>query len=145
MNVFNLLDGNLEAGPDGRGFRRASVAAGCGATLTGLSVYELSPGERNWPYHFELSEEEWVLVIFGEVTVRTPNGDVVLRAGDTFCFPPGPAGAHAMRNDTSAVTRFAMPSLIARLGDATVYPDSNKLKVVGPGFRRVVSLDPERD
>jgi uncharacterized cupin superfamily protein len=141
--VFNLLDGELS---EERDFRRAGVASQFGARLTGLSVYELSPGHKTWPYHFELNEEEWVLVVSGEVTVRTPEGDVVLRAGETMCFPPGPAGAHALRNESDAVSRFAMPSSVAQLGDSTVYPDSNKVKVSGPGgFRTIVSLERELD
>ena len=114
--------------------------------MTGLGVYELPPGQKAWPYHFELNEEEWVIVVSGEVTVRTPEGEEVLRAGDTMCFPAGPAGAHAMFNASDAVARFAMPSSVAPLGDATVYPDSNKVKVAFPGgFRRIVSLDHELD
>lgn len=142
-DVFNLADGELPPARDG--FSRAGIASELGAIRTGLSVYELQPGQRSWPYHFELTEEEWVLVVAGEATVRTPDGDVVVRAGDTMCFPPGPAGAHAMRNESAAVARFAMPSSEARVGWATVYPDSNKLKVTGPGFSRIVALDPELD
>ncbi len=146
MNLFNLADGELEDGPEGRGFRLVRVAAGFDAKLTGLTVYELEPGEKNWPYHFELNEEEWVILLSGSVVVRTPDGETVLREGDTMCFPPGPSGAHALRNDGDAVARFAMPSSIAQLGDATVYPDSNKVKVAFPGgFRRMVSLDQELD
>jgi uncharacterized cupin superfamily protein len=142
-DVSNLLDGDI---PEDERFRRVSISSALGAKVTGLSVYELPPGVKTWPYHFELNEEEWLIVVSGEVTARTPEGNVVLRAGDTMCFPPGPAGAHAVLNESGAVARFAMPSSVAQLGDATVYPDSNKLKVSGPGgFRRIVSLDPELD
>ncbi len=68
-------------------------------SLTGFGVYELEPGEATWPYHFELNEEEWLIVVAGEVTLRTPDGERILRVGDVVCFPAGAAGAHAMRND----------------------------------------------
>ena len=48
-------------------------------------------------------------MVSGELTVRTPEGESVLRAGELACFPPGAAGAHAVRNDSAATARFAMP------------------------------------
>jgi uncharacterized cupin superfamily protein len=97
-------------------------------------VYDLEPGQSTWPYHFELNEEEWLIVVSGELTLRTPGGERVLRAGEVACFPPGATGAHSVRNDGAVTSRFAMPSSVAPLGDATVYPDSGKFKLYGPGF-----------
>jgi uncharacterized cupin superfamily protein len=130
-DVSNLLDGDI---PEDERFRRVSISSALGAKVTGLSVYELPPGVKTWPYHFELNEEEWLIVVSGELTVRTPDGERVLRAGEVACFPPGATGAHAVRNAGAAAARFAMPSSVARLGDATVYPDSGTFKLYGPGF-----------
>jgi len=66
--------------------------------------------------------------------VRTPDGDRTLRAGDVVCFPEGPGGAHAIRNESDSTARFAMPSVDEPAG-AAIYPDSGKLSVYGPGFR----------
>src|SRR4051812_48978881 len=46
--------------PDG--FRRHSTRVGAqlGAARTGLSVYELPPGQAVSPYHYEDPEEEWL-------------------------------------------------------------------------------------
>ena len=135
--VFNLRELELSAyeeGPEGHRFSRRSPADELGAALTGFGVYEVEPGEATWPYHFELNEEEWLLVIDGELTVRTPEGERTLRAGDIACFPPGAAGAHAIRNDGAATARFAMPSSAAPEGGGTVYPDTGLFKLHGPGF-----------
>lgn len=135
--VINLLSRELDAvddGPEGHRFRAAPVGRELGGSLTGLGVYELEPGQATWPYHFELNEEEWLIVVSGEVTLRTPDGERVLRAGDVACFPAGAAGAHAVRNAGSSPARFLMPSSSAPYGDACVYPDSGKVKVAGPGF-----------
>lgn len=136
--VFNLLELELaehrEPAPAGHRFRSRSPGRDVGSKLTGLGVYELEPGQATWPYHFELVEEEWLLVLAGEVTLRTPEGERRLRAGDVACFPAGAAGAHAVRNDGETLARFAMPSSVARQGDAVVYPDSGKVKVSGRGF-----------
>jgi uncharacterized cupin superfamily protein len=136
--VRNLLSLAFESepadDPPGHRFRGTSLTGPFGAVATGMGVYELEPGNASWPYHFETTEEEWLLVIEGELTLRTPEGEAVLRAGDVACFPAGAAGAHAVRNHTDAPVRYAMPSTQARYGGASIYPDSGKLRVAGPGF-----------
>src|SRR3979490_2810848 len=100
--MFNRGDIELRAydeGPDGHRFAMRHVARELEAVHTGLTVYDVEPGQSTWPYHFELNEEECLLVIDGELTLRTPDGERVLRAGDVACFPPGADGAHAVRND----------------------------------------------
>ncbi|HEU5363488.1 MAG TPA: cupin domain-containing protein [Gaiellaceae bacterium] len=135
--MINLRDCSLEPsddGPTGHRFRSLHPARELGAKRTGFGVYELDPGQATWPYHFELGSEEWLLVIEGEVVVRTPDGELTLHPGDVMCFPEGPAGAHGIRNDSGTVARFAMPSVDEPAG-AAIYPDSGKLLVYGPGFR----------
>jgi uncharacterized cupin superfamily protein len=142
--IFNLLTGAVAEDPrvrDGNRFLRTMIGQAVGAKLTGLSLYELPPGEAAWTYHYELNREEWVIVVEGELVVRTPNGDRQLRAGDIVCFPPGEEGAHQVRNDSDAVARFAMPSSWAGEGYVAIRPDSNTALIVGPGFRRIVPLD----
>ena len=142
--VFNLLEAAVSEDDrvrDGYRFQRTMIGQEVGAKLTGFSLYELPPGQRAWTYHYELNREEWVIVVAGEVVVRTPDGDRVLSAGDVLCFPPGAAGAHQVRNDLDAPARFAMPSSWAGNGYVAIRPDSNTALIVGPGFRRIVPLD----
>ena len=134
QNLLALALKELSGNPPGHDFSAASLTRGFGAVATGLSVYELPPGNASWPYHFEVTEEEWLIVIDGEVTLRTPEGERQLRAGDVACFPAGPSGAHAVRNHGTAAARVAMPSSVAPYGDAVVYPDSGKFRVGGGGF-----------
>jgi len=60
--------------PDG--FKRSSTRVGAtlGAGRTGLSVYELPPGQAIGPYHYEDPDEEWLLVVSGTPTPATPWG-----------------------------------------------------------------------
>jgi uncharacterized cupin superfamily protein len=142
--VFNLLDGEVSEDlrvREGNRFLRTMIGQAVGAKLTGLSIYELPPGEAAWAYHYELQREEWLVVVDGEVVVRTPTGDRTLRAGDVVCFPPGEEGAHQVRNESAAGARFAMPSSWAGEGYVAIRPDSNTALIVGPGFRRIVPLD----
>jgi uncharacterized cupin superfamily protein len=147
--LHNLLSLELEPHemadkPAGHEFSGRSITDEVGARLTGIGVYELPPGQTSWPYHFELADEEWAIVITGEVTLRTPAGERTLRRGDVVCFPPGPEGAHLFRNDGAETVRFAMPSTIPQGADACVYPDSGKVKVSGPGFMKRIAVEPER-
>jgi len=135
--VQNLLTIALDSPPDarpGRRFGGTSLTELVGAVATGMGLYEIAPGNASWPYHFEIAEEEWLIVIEGELTLRTPEGETVLRAGDVACFPAGAAGGHAVRNHTDAPVRYAMPSTRARYGGASIYPDSGKFGIRAPGF-----------
>ena len=142
--IFNLIDGEVSEDPrvrDGNRFLRTMIGQAVGAKLTGLSIYELPPREAAWAYHYELQREEWLIVVEGEVVVRTPTGDRALRGGDIVCFPPGKGGAHQVRNESDAPARFAMPSSFAGEGYTAIRPDSNTALIVGPGFRQIVALD----
>jgi uncharacterized cupin superfamily protein len=44
------------------------------------------------------------------------------------CFPSGPAGAHAIQNDTDETVRVLMYSTVTHPA-VTVYPDSDKIAV----------------
>lgn len=136
--VVNLLTLELEAAygppPLGHDFSARSVSREVGATRTGLGVYEVAPGQKTWPYHFELAEEEWLIVLTGELTLRTPEGERVLRAGDVVCFPPGVDGAHAVRNAGAEPSRYAMPSASLGVADGCIYPDAGSFVLRGPGF-----------
>ena len=110
--------------PDG--FRRHSTRLGTllGAARTGLSVYELPPGQAVGPYHYEDPEEEWLLVVSGTPTLRHPGGEEQLEPWDLVFFPPGPDGAHLVRNNSESTARVAMFSSITSVG-TVVYPDSD--------------------
>ena len=101
---------------------------GLGAKHTGTSVYELPPGQALCPYHYEYGEEEWLLVLSGRPTLRTPEGISQLDPWDLVFFPPGPEGAHQVRNETAGAARVLMWSQIVT-PSATAYPDSDKVGI----------------
>lgn len=140
--MTNLRDHDLvpyEDGPEGHRFAARSLARDIGAERTGFGLYELEPGQSTWPYHFELGSEEWLLVVDGEVTLRTPDGERTLQTGDLVCFPEGPDGAHAVRNDSEKTARFAMPS-VDEPTNAAIYPDTQTFVLHGPGFEHRAKL-----
>ena len=115
---------------DPEGFRSGYARLGpdLGAKATGTTVYDLPPGQALCPYHYEYGEEEWVLVLDGRPTVRTPEGTERLEPFDVVFFPTGPAGAHQLRNDSGEPVRVLMWSNVI-YPTATAYPDSDKVGV----------------
>ena len=113
--------------PDG--FRRNStrVGAALGAARTGLSVYELPPGQAVSPYHYEDPDEEWLLVVSGTPTLRHPGGEEQLEPWDLVFFPSGPAGAHLVRNNSESTARVAMFSSKSSAVGAVVYPETDMI------------------
>ena len=135
MAVFNLYDGALDEArtePAGWRWRAAVLGPKLGAELLGASLYELEPGERSFPYHYEWGCEEWLLVVAGRPTVRTPEGERELEPGDTVCFREGPEGAHQVANRSDGPVRVLILSNKARPA-VVVYPDSDKVAIWGVG------------
>jgi uncharacterized cupin superfamily protein len=115
---------------DPEGFRGGLHRLGgeLGAAATGMSVYELPPGQALCPYHYECGEEEWVLVLAGRPILRDPDGERPLDPWDVVFFPKGAEGAHQLRNDGAEPVRLLMFSDVV-LPTATVYPDSDKVGI----------------
>ena len=115
---------------DPEGFRAGMARLGglLGAKETGISVYELPPGQAICPYHYECAEEEWLVVLGGTPTLRTPDGEQRLEPWDVSFFPRGPEGAHQIRNAAEETARVLMFSPVVYPA-ASVYPDSDKVGV----------------
>lgn len=131
MKRINLRDGDYTFDDDDpAGYRSGLLRTGAllGAVRTGASAYLLPPGQAICPYHYEYPEEEWLLVLEGRPTVRHPGGSSTLEPLDITCFPPGPEGAHQIRNDSDADVRVLMFST-RDVPAVAVYPDSNKIGV----------------
>jgi uncharacterized cupin superfamily protein len=126
-NVYEQQFEYDETDPPGyrAGMTRVGAAAG-GKDLV-IKEFEIPPGETLCPYHYEY-EEEWLLVLEGAASVRTPDGDRPAPRGALMCFPAGPAGAHKLTN-TGDETVLALMWSSAREPSVSVYPDSNKMGV----------------
>jgi uncharacterized cupin superfamily protein/ketosteroid isomerase-like protein len=129
MRRINIAETSLSYDPiDPEGFRAGLFHIGreVGAEQTGTTVYEIPPGEALCPYHYEYGEEEWLLVVEGRPSVRTPEGIEQLERLDLVFFPKGPDGAHQVRNDTGTPALVLMWSNVV-YPTATAYPDSDKV------------------
>jgi uncharacterized cupin superfamily protein len=128
MKIFNLNGDEWDRTEDRPGWRSKDAWVGhhVGAELIGGSMYELESGDRLWPYHTHHANEEWVIVLRGRPTLRTPEGEQKLGEGDVVCFPRGREGAHQIRNETESPIRvFMLSTLVAP--DIVEYLDSGKI------------------
>jgi uncharacterized cupin superfamily protein len=96
-----------------------------GGPFLGASLYEL--GRGNFViFHVHHGSEELLIVLRGAPTLRTNDGERQLEEGDVVHFPPGPAGAHGLRNDTAEPVRYVMAG--TRVSPEVVeYPDLGQL------------------
>jgi uncharacterized cupin superfamily protein len=125
MKSFNLYGGEWDETRDREGWRikEAFVGHRIGGGLIGASMSEVEPGSKLWPYHAHHANEEWVIVLRGEPTLRTPEGEHVLREGDVVAFPRGKDGAHQIINRTDSPVRVLMvSSRIAPTSSTTSIP-----------------------
>jgi uncharacterized cupin superfamily protein len=122
MNVWANEWDDTEDWSGGRAKERRLVGRG---VFLGATVYELDP--ECWViYHAHHGSDELLLVLEGSPTLRTPAGEQRLRAGDVVHFPPGPDGAHGLRNDTTEPVRYVMFG--TRVSPEVVeYPDLRQL------------------
>jgi uncharacterized cupin superfamily protein len=146
MQRFNLYSDDWDMEHDHPGFRsrETSVREEIAATRIGASLLEVGPGERTWPYHFHRANEEWLVVVRGTPTLRTPEGERVLREGDTVCFPRGPDGAHQIANHSEAPIRVLLISTMLE-PEVAEYPDSDKLGAWGEKFGFMLRREPQVD
>jgi len=148
--IFNLnaeQEWDEENDRDGYRHRVVRIASRLGGgSLLGGSLYELPPGEKTWPYHYEVGCEEWLVVVSGRPTLRTPEGERELEAGDVAVFPDGPEGAHQLTNRSAEPCRVL---LLSSKGPVAFvhYPDSGKVGLwteVG-GYDAMLRSEPKLD
>jgi uncharacterized cupin superfamily protein len=128
VDIVNLYDDEWDSFEEHRGFsiRDAWIGKRLGSELIGGSMYEVAPGKKLWPYHTHHTNEEWLIVLRGRPTLRTPEGEQELVEGDVACFCRGAAGAHQVRNDTGEPARILMLST-RLLPEIVEYLDSGKV------------------
>jgi uncharacterized cupin superfamily protein len=128
MKIFNLNADEWDRQEEREGWRSKDAWVGhhIGAELIGGSMYELEPGDRLWPYHTHHANEEWLIVLRGAPTLRTPEGEHELQEGDVVAFVRGTEGAHQVSNRTEAPIRVLMLSTTIA-PDIVEYLDTGKV------------------
>ena len=149
MDVFNHFGehhGDGDNDPPVTRHTTPFIGKRLGATLLGGSLYELPPGEKTWPYHYEIGCEEWLIAVSGRPTLRGPDGERALAPGDVVVFPEGPAGGHQVINRSEELSRVLI--LSSKSPVAVVhYPDSGKVGLwsQSEGYQSILKSKPKLD
>lgn len=151
----NVFSKDFDQTNDRAGYQWDRIRLGrrLGGEMLGASAYVLHPGEKSYPYHLHHANEELLLVLEGDVIVRTPVGEESAGTGATILFRRGPDGAHQVINRSDQPARFIMFSTMVE-PEITEYPDNGNLGVFagrapgadGPAYlERFVDGSVERD
>lgn len=102
---------------------RAALGAAAGLTQFGVNLLELPPGGWSANRHWHSEEDEFVLVIEGEVVLVTEAGETVLRAGDCAGFKAGVPDAHHLQNRSDRPARVLEVGTDRPDSDVVTYPE----------------------
>lgn len=122
--MANIFEPEWDAERDEEPFRwrRARLGRQAGMRELGASLFELAPGGASFPLHAHLNNEEAIVVLAGQPTLRTTDGERELQAGEVVACPAGVDGAHRLDNRTAEPVRVLIVSTM-RAPDVNVFPD----------------------
>lgn len=96
--------GNLSAQMDGRTQRAVGKAGGM--TQFGANIVTLAAGALSSLRHWHEKQDEFLIVLSGELTLIDDTGETVLTQGDCAAFPAGDANGHHIVNKSGAEGSF---------------------------------------
>lgn len=99
-----------------------------GKRKIGIAVEVVPPGKQTCPFHFHMVEEEHIVGLEGEATLRLGDERYPIKAGDYVGFPAGQRAGHCIVNESDKPFKFMI------VGDNSpnevcVYPDSGKIMI----------------
>lgn len=110
-----------------------------------VSIYEIPPLKSSYPYHYHHKNEETFYIISGVGTLKTPQGDIKVSAGELLFFPANSEGAHKLTNTSETENLVYIDFDVIHDMDVAVYPDSNKIGVWGKGINKIYKLNADTD
>ena len=111
-----------------------------GLTQFGVNLVILQPGALSSLRHWHRAEDEFVMVLSGECTLVTDDGEATLHPGDAAAFPAGEANGHHLINRTGAEARFLVVGSKATHEVAT-YSDVDLMVEIAGGAARFTHKD----
>lgn len=87
---------------------RSSLRLGQAAGLTqfGVNLVRLEPGAVSSLRHWHMAEDEFVMVLTGQLVLLQDEGEIPMGPGDCAGWPAGDTNGHCFRNDTAEVATF---------------------------------------
>ena len=99
------------------------IGKAAGLTQFGVNHVTLAPGAASSRRHWHETEDEFVFVLSGSVTLIDENGEHALGPGAFAGFPAGAANAHHLVNRSNAPAELMVVGL-RKVGEERIhYPD----------------------
>jgi uncharacterized cupin superfamily protein len=116
------------------------VSDAAGLTQFGAVLYRIAPGGTSSLRHWHENEDEFVMVLSGELVLRQDGGETPMRAGDCAGFRAGDPDGHCFENRGAADATFlAVGTRAAR--DACRYSDVDLVCESRDGASRFLRRD----
>ena len=133
MPVKSLADIPLKAGASHpvpavdrcKARRKQRLGDAVGLDQFGVNRVELDPGVWSTVRHWHSHEDEFVMVLEGEVTLVTDAGAQTLQVGDCAGFKAGVADGHRLENRSNALAVYLEVGSRRPEVDETTYPDDD--------------------
>lgn len=113
----------------GRSSRRLGQLAGL--TQFGVNIVYLEPGAPASLRHWHLKEDEFAMVLTGELVLIEDDGETVMRPGDCAAWQAGVPNAHRFVNRSAAPASFLIVGSKAEDEEATYGDVDMKIHLAG--------------
>jgi uncharacterized cupin superfamily protein len=97
-----------------------------GLTRFGVHIERLPPGSTSSLRHWHETEDEFILMLSGEVILREDGGETRLVAGDAAAWPAGVPDGHCLENRSDAAATYLTVGTRNR-ADVIHYPDHDRI------------------
>lgn len=101
-----------------------ALGAAAGLTQFGANLVELAPGAASALRHWHVHQDEFLVVLGGELTLIEDDGPVTLKPGDCAAFPAGVPNGHHLVNQSDTPGYFVVIGTHTET-EVGFYPDHN--------------------
>lgn len=122
----------------GRSSRRLGELAGL--TQFGVNIVTLQPGAPASLRHWHLKEDEFAIVLEGELVLVEDEGETVMRAGDCAAWKAGVPDGHRFVNRSSLPARFLVVGSKAP-DEVATYSDVDMVMTLRDGRQHLTHHD----
>jgi uncharacterized cupin superfamily protein len=111
-----------------KGRSRQALGDAVGLTQFGVNLVRLEPGAASSQRHWHENEDEFLIMVEGELTLVDESGATAMRPGDCAGFKAGDPNGHHLVNRSDRPGVFLVVGTRAGL-DRTHYPDIDMVYV----------------
>ena len=122
----------------GRSSRRLGELAGL--TQFGVNIVTLEPGANASLRHWHLNEDEFAMVLTGDLVLVEDGGETPMRPGDCAAWKAGVVNGHRFVNRSGAAARFLVVGSKAE-NEVATYSDVDMIYVTEAGQGRITYRD----